>query len=93
MVWIYPNSGAIPFMLGLYPTSSFFVTPLGMVTVRPKARHCVLCSIEHALPPARLFTPMHVSIPYKNRVYSCLPKDETHEVRNMSKTSKIEKLN
>jgi len=34
------------------------------------------CVFEHNLPPARLLTPMHGNMPYKNCVYNCLPEDE-----------------
>jgi hypothetical protein len=36
----------------------------------------VCSNLEHALPPARLLTPVHVNIPYKNRECNCLPEVE-----------------
>jgi len=45
-----------------------------------------LCnSIEHTLPPARLLTPMHVNLPYKNYVYNSLPEDEPLRFETCSK--------
>jgi len=42
-------------------------------------------SIEHILPRARLLTPMHVNLPYKNYVCNSLPEDEPMKFETCSK--------
>ena len=75
MVRICPDSGVIPSMLGLYLKSvhyqQFLRHTFGYGNSSAHGQTlCVLRSIDHSLPPARLFTPMHVNIPYIIKVLS-----------------------
>jgi hypothetical protein len=79
---MYPNSGVIPSMLGLYPRSvhypQFLRHTFGCVNSWPTAKHCVYYvrsnTLFHLLDYLQQCM-YNTRIPFKIRVYSCLPED------------------